>query len=326
MDRHELGSLGVQQKLIGLNWERRIPTRPTMKAKRLIALFYLLLFQFAASGSAVANESAPIPVFVSVLPQKYFVERIGGERVQVSVMVGPGQSPATYEPTPRQMVRLADARVYFRLGVPFEDVWMDRLAAANPDMLIVNCRAGIPLRTINSIDGSPVNGTKVQEQKDPHFWTSPPLAQITAVHIKDALVDLDPAHREQFELNYAQLVEDLETLDRQIRAVLADIAKPKFMVFHPSWGYFADTYGLEQIAIEREGKEPSAKSLANAIDQASADGIKIIFVQEQFSDRTAQAVAYAMGAHVIQVDPLAEDYLKNMRFVANAFADAMRQQ
>ena len=95
-----------------------------------------------------------MPVFVSVLPQKYIVERIGGERVNVSVMVGRGQSPATYEPTPRQITRLANARVYFRLGVPFEDVWMDRLVAANPDMLIVNCREGIPTRTIDHIDMS----------------------------------------------------------------------------------------------------------------------------------------------------------------------------
>ncbi|MCI0399788.1 MAG: zinc ABC transporter substrate-binding protein [Gammaproteobacteria bacterium] len=292
--------------------------------KHTAALVLLLVFQFGSAGVAVAADLSPIVVFVSVLPQKYFVERIGGDRVHVSVMVGPGQTPELYEPTAKQMVRMANAQVYFRLGIPFEEVWMGRIAATNQDMLIVNCREGIPIRPTHLINGSRSNVTTIHEERDPHVWTSPPLMRIMAAHIKDTLVALDPTHREEFETNYTRLDHELDDLDREIRTLFANVTTRRFMVFHPAWDYFADTYGLEQIAIENEGKEPGAKSLANAIDQAEAEDISVIFVQKQISATTAQAVAHATGAHIVQIDPLAEDYLENMRFVAKTFADAMR--
>jgi len=254
-----------------------------------------------------------LPVFVSVLPQKYLAERVAGERVAVSVMVGPGQSPATYEPTPRQMARLAAARIYFRIGVPFEGVWVDRLAAANPSMKIIDTGQGIG-----------AGGQDGRADEDPHVWTSP----LTALHIartmKDALAAADPEHRAEFESGFNRLAADLQGLDREIRELLGGLEKRKFMVFHPSWGHFADAYGLEQVAIERGGREPGARRLADLIDMARREGIRVIFVQEQFSRRNAEAVARAVGGRVVPVDPLAEDYIDNLRSTAEQFAEAMR--
>ncbi len=270
-----------------------------------------------------AALAEPIPVFVSIPPQKYFLERVGGQRVQVSVMVGPGQSPATYEPTPKQMSQLADARIFFRMGSPFEQVWMQRIKAANPTMRIVDARNGIPLRTLQPAGGSSSKAMGRKVEKDPHIWTSPPLVKRMAAHSKDALGELDPEHRGEYERNYRRFAEDLDRLDREIRNMLDGVKVRRFMVFHPSWGYYADTYGLEQIPIESEGKQPGPKTLARLIDLARHDGIKVIFVQKQFSRRNAEAVARAIGGKVVAVDPLAENYLENLRNVAKIFAEAM---
>jgi zinc transport system substrate-binding protein len=252
-------------------------------------------------------------VFVSVLPQKYFAERIGGARTSVSVMVGPGRSPATYEPSPKQMVLLEDALLYFRVGVPFEQVWMDRIAEANPEMVIVNTGEQISSRRHSEGAGN-----------DPHIWTSPLLADHIARTMKDALSAADPDHRLEYERNYSRLAADLGQLDADIRVTLASLERRKFLVFHPSWGHFADSYGLEQIAIERGGHEPGAKRLAEVIDIARREKIRVIFVQEQFSRRNARAVAGEVGAELVVVDPLAEDYIANLRAVSALFAEAMR--
>ena len=286
------------------------------------ALFGLVLLTSFVGVRAQSLETAPIPVFVSILPEKYFVERVGGERVDVSVLVAPGQSPHTYEPTPRQMSRLAGARLYFRIGMPFEDAWMERLAEANPRMEIVDLREGIRLRPIDALDGAGKHDHA--GLPDPHVWTDPRLVQIMAAHIRDVLSAVDPTHREQYTARYDAFARDLEALDADIRLRLKDLEGQKFMVFHPSWGYFADAYDLQQVPIESEGKEPGPRSLARVIDLGRKQGIHVIFVQKQFSQRYAETVAGAIGARVVKVDPLAEDYLDNMRHVAMAFAEALR--
>jgi zinc transport system substrate-binding protein len=263
---------------------------------------------FPASSAAETMQ-----VFVSVLPQKYFAERVGAERVSVSVMVGPGQSPATYEPTPKQMARLEDALLYFRIGVPFEEVWMDRVAEANPGMKIVDTGEQVTARPPND-----------PEEIDPHIWTGPLLADHIARTMKDAFAAADPDHRVEYEQNYRLLAVDLRQLDTDIRAILGPLERRSFMVFHPSWGYFADTYGLEQIAIEKHGIEPGARHLAEVIEAARSGNFRVIFVQEQFSRRNAETVAREAGAKIVVVDPLAEDYIANLRSIAALFAEAMQ--
>ena len=280
-----------------------------------------LLVTLSHAASAAEPAHGPLEVFVSILPEKHFVERVGGSRVAVSVMVGPGRSPETYEPTPAQLSRLSRARIYFSIGVDFEGVWMKRVAAANPRMRIVDLRRGITLRRIEPPPEAPAGEGGLP---DPHVWTSPPLVKIMAATIRDALSELDPENRREYGGNYEALAADLDRLDRDIRASLKGIRTRSFMVFHPAWGYFADTYGLKQIPIEAEGKEPSARTLARVIATGRSERVKVIFVQAQFSRRTAETIAQAIGARVIAVDPLAEDYDANLRSAASRFAEAMR--
>lgn len=266
-----------------------------------------------------AVRAAPLAVTVSVLPQKRFVEKVGKEHVAVQVLVGPGRSPATYEPSPRQMAHLSRSRVYFRIGVPFEDVWLKRIQAANPQLRVVDTRQGVQLRHLEAHGHDhPASG-----MPDPHVWTSPPLVKRMIATIRDALTALDPTHGADYQANYLSFANELEVLDADIRHILEPVQRRRFMVFHPSWGYFADAYGLQQVAIEVEGKDPGARSLTRIIEQARREGVGAVFVQSQFSRRTAETVARALDARVVAVDPLAEDYAENLRRVARALAEAL---
>ena len=298
----------------------------------LVALFLPLFFTFALSippnvyAKSEIGPSDRIKVFVSILPQVSFAERVGGECVDVSVMVGPGQSPATYEPRPKQMAELNKARLYFRVGVPFEDVWMERISKANPNMKVIDTRRGIELLSMNARhrhedEAHHHHGTGI---KDPHIWLSPRLVKIQAQNMCTALIAEDFAHRSYYESNLTAFQADLDELDSEISKILKPIETRKFMVFHPALGYFARDYALEEIPIQRQGKEPSAKILADLIEQAKEEGIKVVFVQQQFGHASAEMIVRAIGGKVVYIDPLAKDYLENMRKIAETFAKVMQ--
>lgn len=273
--------------------------------------------------TVVPTRAAPVSVFVSVLPQKCVVDAVGGERVRSQVMVGPGQSPATYEPTPRQMVELARARLYLRVGVGFERGWMDRLRATNPMIEVVDQREGLPLRHDPAGHGHDHGDeTGPYPGRDPHVWTSPALLERMADQVREALERVDPegaaTYRERFEAFRAALSD----LDRDVRQTLSGLRGRRFLVYHPAWGYFADAYGLEQVAIERDGKEPGARSLAALIEQARADGVRTVLVQRQFPTATAEALARAIDGRLVVLDPLSADCLGSIRAVAEALAKA----
>lgn len=292
-----------------------------MSAKRLMVLAAVLIGFSLVGPVALGRVSAePISVFVSILPQKYFVERIGGEHVEVHVMVGPGQNPETYDPTPKQMRALSDAQLYFRIGVPFEQIWLDRWLSSNPNLIVVDTQAGVPLRDVeahvHAVDGRFLVHAHHAGEKDPHIWLAPNLVKIQAQTIFDALAQVDPAHRQEYAENLAAFQADLDQLDQEIRATLSDLQNRTMMVFHPAWGYFTDAYGLRQIPIELGGKEPSAREMADLIELAKQEQVKAIFVQSQFSTKAAAAIAQAVNADVVQLDPLAYDYLNNLRHIA----------
>lgn len=268
-----------------------------------------------------------LQVTVSILPQKYFVEKIGGDLVSVSVMVLPGFSPATYEPKPAQLKDLSASRTYFAIGVPFEKNWLKRFQGVNPGMVIAHTDAGIRKRRMAahhhgfSKEGhGPKEKDAHNDYPDPHIWLSPPLVKSQAQVIAAFLIQMDPANRAAYEKNLNRFLHELDLLDGKIKQMLDSVGKQNaFLVFHPTWGYFADHYGLKQIPMEAEGKEPGAASLAELIRYARKTGIGAVFVQPQFSTRTARVVAEETGAVVVIADPLAEDWEKNLLTVAEKF-------
>ena len=288
-----------------------------MKKPALLTLFGILLF-FALFIQNSANAGEPLKVYVSIPPQSHFVKAIGGAQVNVSVMVNPGESPASYEPSPRQMVKLARADIYFAIGVPFETAWLDKFAEANPNMQIIHTDTGIEKKPIHRHDGHHKTGHSHEGVKDPHIWLSPPLVMLQARHIMAGLTSLDPANTAAYEKNYEAFINRLVGLDTFLLKQFSDIKSSRFMVFHPSWGYFADAYGLDQIAIEIEGKTPKAKDVTALIQTAKENDISVIFVQPQFSVKQAKIIAKEIGGTIVQADPLAENWTQNLKQVASA--------
>ena len=278
----------------------------------LIALIPLLYFPDK-------GWAEPIPVFVSIVPQKYFIERIGGERVKVEVMVKSGESPATFNPNPKKMSLLSQAKLYFSIGVPFETIWIDRIRSIHPNLQFVPLHDNIRKEIDHEHDSHHSHATG-----DPHIWTSPAKVKIMAQKIKDTLTRAKPENEKHFEENLQTFFNELDILDKDIRAILAKSYNRRFMVFHPAWSYFAEDYGLEQIAIEHEGKELGVRSLQKIIEEGKRLGIKVIFVQKQFSLSIAENIAKMIGATVREMDPLAEDYLGNMRRTATAISGALQ--
>ena len=292
-------------------------------------LAFLLMF----AGSAMAAN--PLPVFVSVVPQKYFVQQIGKDLVDVQVMVQPGASPATYEPKPRQMALLSKARLYFAIGVPFENAWLEKIAAASPAMTVVHTEQGIKKLAMaahhhDEDEGDEHHGEDHDAEEhehgglDPHIWLSPALVKVQSATVLAALKTADPAHAAQYEANFKGFMDQIDALDADLRQVFAGKEGLQFMVFHPAWGYFAQAYGLKQVPIEIEGKDPKPAQLGELISHAKENGIRVIFAQPQFSTKSAKVVATSINGQVAYADPLAEDWMGNLRLVADSFKAALR--
>lgn len=272
-----------------MNLSRKINWVPIVAAMMLLA-----------SGSAAGKPA----VFVSINPQKYFVQQIGKDLVTVNVMVPPGASPHTYEPKPRQMAALARAELYFAIGVTFEKVWLPKIAAGNPRLKVVHTDQNVPKipMVTPALQGEDAEQTAVHHRKpqgqahshdghhhdrdghDPHVWLAP-LVRIQAAAILKALIEIDPAHRQDYETNYDRFIAAIDALHRDLKVVFAGREGMQFVVFHPSWGYFAKTYALEQVPVEVEGKAPKPQGLKRLIEHARARG----FGQFSFSPSSPPA-------------------------------------
>lgn len=291
-----------------------------------------VLFCLLMAGQPV--DAANVKAFVSIPPQKYFVKKIGGDLVDVSVLVAPGTDPHTYEPKPRQMAELAKSTVYFAVGIDFEKAWMEKISATNPHMRIVQTDEGIEKRSMADHHHAHEKGYQDAHGKhkqdldegalDPHVWLSPPLVKIQAKNIARGLIAVDPANRTRYEENFAAFLREIAVLDAELKSIFAASRGSRFMVFHPSWGYFAQVYGLEQVPIEIEGKDPKPAQLKKLIDHAREEDIEVIFVQPQFSLKSAEMVAREIRGQVVSVDPLAENWAENLREVGRRFKAAFR--
>ncbi len=319
-----------------------------MRAPAAAAVLLLALGAGPASAESVDSPTgggpppAVISAFCSIAPQEFFVERVGGELVSVKVLVGPGQSPHTFEPTPRQMADLAESDVYFAIGLPFEDRLLARVEELGSGIRVVDTSAGIPRRQVEDAhrhdeeDGSgdrAASGDHASSAHngergglpDPHTWLNPRFAKMQARNICSALKELIPEHGAELEANLSELLHDLDALDAELTDALGPLAGESVYVFHPAFGYFTDAYGLRQVPIELGGMEPSARELAGLMDHAISEGVRVIFVQPQFSTRSARAIAEEIGGVVVPIDPLSADYMDNLRGIAREVAQALRE-
>jgi zinc transport system substrate-binding protein len=286
-----------------------------MKTKTSFAIGFIILVLFLAGCNQVSQEQKDekLDVVVSILPQKAFVKAVGGDLVNVKELIPQGGSPATYEPKPSDLALVEKADIYFRVGhIPFEKSHIDKLAGLNSDMKIVDTSANVQLRYFENGD------------VDQHVWLSPMQVKTQIDIIAHALSQEDPVNANTYSSNAEKFKKELDALHSEIESEFDELKTDKLMVFHPSWGYFADEYGLKQIAIEQSGKEPTAQELQHIIEEAKKEDIKVIFIQSQFNKEIAKSIAEEVGAVIVSIDPLSEDYLNNLRNVATTISSNLK--
>jgi len=266
---------------------------------------------------------ASTDVVVSIVPQKVFVEKIGGDKVDVTVMVEAGSSPHTYTPKPSQMKKLSQAKLYLGIGVEFEEVWLGKFANQNKDLLVFNTSLNIQKQTMEGEEHEQCKNLHHHDhdELDPHVWVDPQNIKVIAKNIFDALVVVDANNTDYYKQNYESYLKELDTLDEEIKEILKETPKGStFMVFHPSWGYFAKRYELTQLPVEVEGKAPKMKALVQIIKKAKKERVHAIFTQPEFSDKASQNIARNLKIPVVKASPLAENWAENLKRLAKAIA------
>jgi len=299
-----------------------------MNARTVLTVLVLGLAAAAAGCGDAADDDAAtdrLRVFVTVEPQAYLVERIGGPHVAVEVLAGAGQDPHTFEPTPRQVLSLAKARLYLHVGMPFESRLVEKISESHAQLTVVDMARGIERHTATEpcTDHDDADHHHHAAAPDPHVWLSPPLAKVLAANAAEALKQTDPEHAEDYEKNLKVLCDELDALHEKIAEMLEPYRGQSFYVFHPALGHFGETYGLTQRAVEFEGKQPTSRQLQALVERAKAEQVRVVFVQPQFDRRTADVFAEMIGGTTVSIDPLAKDVLKNLDTAAKEIRQAL---
>lgn len=302
-------------------------------SEKKFCLVFLVLLPFAlfaageramdgAAGQSAGGDKV-LEIFVTIQPQRFFVEQLGGSRVRVEVLVEPGRDPHTFDPSPRQVARLAQADLYMTIGMPFEAGLVPKLKAATRQLRIVDTVAGIewlygvPHYHYDEAGRPTLHGA---DEPDTHVWLGPREVRQQLVNIRDALIAADPAGRTEYERRHVEFDAKIVAMDRRFSQALAPAQGRAILAFHPAFAYFTNTYGIRQLAIELDGKEPSPRHLERMIDQALRDGTRVIFTQPEFPLRSAEVIAKAINGRVVVLNPLDADWFTVMETIAGAIA------
>lgn len=296
--------------------------------KKIVFIFIALVSFLYASKPEIS---------VSIAPQKYFLEKITKDKFDINVMVKAGSSPHTYEPKTSQMKSLSNSKIYFYTGIEFEKAWLDKFKKSAPNTLFIDSSASIERIAMeeHSHEEEGPEGHKHEKHNDhedehdhdgldPHVWLDPVLVKVQAKNIYEAVVSIDLENKEFYTKNYEEFLKELDSLDAQIKEILKPYEHKAFMVFHPSWGYFAKRYDLEQISIEIQGKEPKPNELIELVKDAKEHNIKIVFVSPQFSQKSAKSIAQNIGGKVVAIDSLSENWSKDLLKTANEIANSYK--
>jgi zinc transport system substrate-binding protein len=277
-------------------------------------IFYILLPFLIISCGQNASDSGGKIITVSIAPFKYFVEQIAINDFTVNIMVPAGADPHTYEPFPGQINKLRKSIGYISNGyLGFEMNWLDRFYETNPAMKRLNLGEGIdPLSSEHHNEGSHAEGA------DPHYWLSPKCALVMASSVKRFLCELNPSQSQKYESNYQLLILKIHEMDNRARELFSDVPSKCFMIYHPNLAYIARDYGLEEIPVEFEGKEPSPSRMKELIDRARKENLRTIFVQIEYDTKNAKAISGETGSKIVLIDPLSENWLKSTTEIIDA--------
>lgn len=305
---------------------------------RTLLFLFCLSLPYALPAAASPEKKT---VLVSILPQKYFVERLAGEYVDCLVLVDRGGDPHTYEPTVTIMANASRAALYFTIGVPFEYQWMDRFTSLNPGLEVVTPAIVLQAQPETAHAEPPHPGTEpggghgrgrdsghdedAMHSHDPHIWLSPAAMREVVPGMRDALIRLLPAHTDRIAANAASLLRDMEALEQEVTAYFARLPENRraFLTFHHAWGYYARNFGLSEYSVEYMGKEPGPRGMAELVAMAEKNGIRVIVVSPGTNRSSARALAANIGGVAIEADPLAGDWPDNIRRISRALANGL---
>lgn len=279
-----------------------------------------IFFTFFLFFSLITANATDRLIAVTILPQKFITEKIAGNLWTVISIIPEGANPHTYEPKINTLKKVGNASAYLSLEEVLDEIWVRKILDVNKKIKIFRMDKGV--EKLRMSDDDHHHGKKLFH--DPHIWLSLDNMKIIAQNTKDALSSIDPANKTNYEKNCEQLIKDIDNLKNEVSQQLVAKKSKSFLVFHPSWGYFARDFGLNQVSIEFEGKEPSPKRLKEIISFAKSKNIKVIFVQPQISSSTVEALAKELGATVVKINPLEYDWLKNMKYVSQNIAEGLQ--
>ena len=308
--------------------------------KNLIYIFVIVVLFLigGCSNKEVYNnkdsnlENNTRKVSVAIVPQRTFVKAVGGDLVDVEVMIPPGYSPANYQPTPKQMSKLSESQIYFSIGVPTEKSnIIPMIEGLDENIKVVHLEDKVrKIYPDRIFDEEHEHDSKEYDSKehdhegrDPHIWLSPKRVKIIIEDIKNELVELDPDNKKIYEKNAEDYISKLDEVDKDIKDIINDTSEQSFIIYHPSFGYFADDYNLNMVAIEEDGKETTAKRLKEIIDFAKENNIKFVFYQEEFDSKQAETIASEIGGKSIQVSPLSPEYIENLKHISDKFKEVL---
>lgn len=289
-----------------------------MKIRFYYLLSFLLLIGMAGACTK-PKEKKPL-VTVTILPQQYFAEQIAGDKFEINTMVPRGSSPESFDPSPSSLQKVSDSRAYFMIGhIGFELAWMKKLEENNPELQVFDNSEGIDLLVDEHDCGHEghnhaAHGSGV----DPHTWTTPRNAAQIAANMLSAFIELDPANEAYYRDNYNRLMDEIRATSDSLNMLLSDLPSRDFAIYHPSLTYFAHDYGLRQFAIENDGKEPSALYLKALIDTVRHNGVKVIFIQQEFDEKNARMLAGEVDGKVIAINPLSYEWSSELIEIAKA--------
>lgn len=291
--------------------------------KRIHCWIYLLLAIVGLSACQGKKEGGTRTISVTIEPQRYFAEKIAGDLFQINCVTPAGQSPETYDPTPQQMVQISQSQAYFRIGeIGFEQAWMKNLQSQNPDMVVFDLSEGMEL--VKNEEEAHEEGEAHPHHHhgsvDPHIWTSISGARVIAQNTYQAFIKLDPENQEVYRAGYQRLIEEIDSTEAEMKQLLQPLAGTAFIIYHPALTYFAREFGLKQLCIELDGKEPSPAQLKQLLETATQSGAKVVFVQQEFDQKNAELIAKETGCRLVTINPLSYNWQDEMIRLATILA------
>lgn len=289
--------------------------------KKLFLFVLINVLVLTGCSTNTVDSKKPI-IAVSIVPQETFVKAVAGDLVDVVVMIPPGNSPANYQPTPKQMTVFDSADIYFSIGVTAESNIKPLINSEKINMVYLE-EVVEAVYDDRYFDEDSNTDDHDHEGRDPHIWLSPMRVILMVETIKNELIELDPDNREIYENNASEYISELVDLDEYLKESFKMLKTNEFIIYHPAFGYFADDYNLEMITIEEEGKEATARRLEEVIDLAKDHNIQFILYQEEFDNQQAELIAKEINGTAIKVAPLSEDYINNLKNIGNKLKDIL---